>query len=94
MTYRTPEALYPENSVPIIQYSYSKHKEEWLNIYGLMFNMQLLGAFENLWKTTINFVMSILQFLRFEQFGSHWTDFFEIWYLSNFQNLSTEFCFH
>jgi hypothetical protein len=42
-----------------------------------MFNMQLLGAFENLRKATVSFVMSARPSLRFEQFGSHWTDFHE-----------------
>jgi len=43
-----------------------------------MFNMQLLGAFENLRKATISFVMSVRPSVRFEQFLSHWTGFHEI----------------
>ena len=40
--------------------------------------MQLLGAFENLRKATISFVMSVRPSLRFEQFGSHLENFNEI----------------
>ena len=33
-----------------------------------------LGAFKNLWKAAISFVMSICM----EQLDSHWMDFYEI----------------
>jgi hypothetical protein len=39
---------------------------------------EFIVAFAKLRKGTINFVMSA----RMEQYGSHWTDFHEIWYLS------------
>jgi hypothetical protein len=42
----------------------------------------ILGAFAKLRKATVSFVMSV----RMEQLGSHWTDFYEVSYLSFFQN--------
>jgi hypothetical protein len=42
----------------------------------------ILGAFAKLRKMTITFVMFLRPFVRMEQFGSHWTDFDKIWYLS------------
>jgi len=41
-----------------------------------------LGAFTKLRKATISFVMSVRQFVRMEHLGSHYTDFYEIRYLS------------
>ena len=51
-----------------------------------------LGAFTKLWKATVKFVMSVCPSvcvsvcpsIRMKQFGSHRTDFDEIWYLSFF----------
>jgi hypothetical protein len=42
-------------------------------------NEEFLGAFAK-------FVMSLRPSVRVEQLGSHWTDFYEIWYLSIFRN--------
>jgi len=41
----------------------------------------VLGAFANLRKATISFVMSVCLPLRMEQLGCHWTIFmkFDIW---------------
>jgi len=38
----------------------------------------VLGAFTKLQKATISFVMSVSQFVRTGQLGSHWMDFYEI----------------
>jgi hypothetical protein len=43
-----------------------------------------------LWKEATSFVMSVYPSVRTEQPGSHWTDFHEIWYLSNFFRKSVE----
>ena len=53
----------------------------------------LLGAFVKVWKATISLVMSFCQSVcpsvcvcvRMELFGSHWTDFREIWNLRIFR---------
>jgi len=49
-----------------------------------------LGAFAELRKTTMSFVMSggpsVRSFVRMEQLDSHWTDFHKIWYLRIFWN--------
>jgi hypothetical protein len=60
-----------------------------------------LGAFANLRKATITFVMSVCLpvrpsvclYVRMEQLGSHWTDFLEIWCLRASRNLSRKFKF-
>jgi len=46
------------------------------------------GTFTKLQEVTVSFVMSV----HVEQFGSHWTNFREIWYLI-FENLSSKFQF-
>jgi hypothetical protein len=46
-----------------------------------------LGAFVKFRTASISFVMSVCSTrlsVRVKQFGSHWTDFHEIWYLSMF----------
>ena len=43
-----------------------------------------------MWKEAISFVMSVYPSVRTEQLASHWTDFHEIWYLSNFFRKSVE----
>jgi len=43
-------------------------------------NIQPLGAFEQLRKATISFVMSICPSARMELLGFHWTDFHEMLY--------------
>ena len=61
-----------------------------------------LGAFAKLLKATISFVMSVRLSVRpsvrtsvcMEQFGSHWTDFYEISYSVLCENLSRNFKFH
>jgi hypothetical protein len=40
--------------------------------------ISVLGAFAELPKATITFVMSVLPSVRMEQLRSHWTDFHEI----------------
>jgi hypothetical protein len=46
----------------------------------------LLGAFAKFRKPTVSFVMSVYlsirSSVRMKQLGSHWTDLYEIWYLS------------
>jgi hypothetical protein len=37
-----------------------------------------LGVITELQKVTISFFMSVRLSVRMEQFGSHWTDFYEI----------------
>jgi len=49
---------------------------------------QFLGAFAKLRKVTISFVMFVRLSFRMEQPGYRWTDFHEIWYLSNFSKKS------
>jgi len=58
--------------------------------------LSFLGAFANLRKATIRFVISLLPCpsVRTEQLDSDWTDFYEIWYLNIFENLSKIFKFH
>jgi hypothetical protein len=43
-----------------------------------------LGAFAELRKVTFSF-MSVCTSFRMQHFGSHWTHFREIWYLSIFR---------
>jgi hypothetical protein len=49
-------------------------------------NTELSGAFAELQRETISFVMSVCPsirpLIRMEQLVSHWTNFHEIWYLS------------
>ena len=63
-------------------YSHSDHQHSALND-------SFLGAFAELRKATISFVMflclSVLPFVRMEDLVSHWTDFYEILYLSIFR---------
>jgi hypothetical protein len=49
-----------------------------------------LGAFEELRKATISFVMSLRLSVRMEQLGSHWTDFDETLYLNCFEKKRVE----
>jgi hypothetical protein len=44
-----------------------------------------IGAFANLRKATISFIVSVRPSVRIEQLGSHWRDFLQIWYLSIFR---------
>jgi hypothetical protein len=46
-----------------------------------------LGAFAELRKATISFIMSVCPSVsvRIEQLGSYWTDFGESWYLDIFR---------
>jgi hypothetical protein len=41
-----------------------------------------MSGFVNLRKASIGFVVSVRQYVRLEQLGSHWTDFHEILYMS------------
>jgi hypothetical protein len=41
-----------------------------------------LRRFRKIAKATIGFVMSVRPFVRMEQLGSHWRDFYEIFYFS------------
>ena len=43
------------------------------------------GAFAKLRKATVSFAAYICLSVRMEQLGSHWTDFYEIWYFSVFR---------
>ena len=47
-----------------------------------VFAALFLGAFAELLKVTISFVMSVRPFVSMEHFGSHWMAFHEILYLS------------
>jgi len=38
--------------------------------------------FAKLWKATISFFISVCPSICMQQFGSHWADFYEIWFLS------------
>ena len=40
----------------------------------------VVGAFAELRKATVSFVMSVCPSVRLEHLGSHWTDFHEIRY--------------
>jgi len=55
---------------------------------------QILIAFAKLRKATIYFLMSVClsvhSFVPVEQFGSHWTDFCEVLYLSIFRKICGE----
>jgi hypothetical protein len=48
-------------------------------------NVLFLGELVRFRKATISFVMSVRPSVHVEQLGSHWTDFHEILYLSNFR---------
>jgi hypothetical protein len=50
-----------------------------------------LGAFAKLPKAPVSFVMSVRPSICVEQFGSHWTNIHEIWWLIIFENLSRKF---
>jgi hypothetical protein len=54
-------------------------------ISTLLRRPKYLGAFEELRKVTISFVMSVCLSVRVEQLGSHWTKFHENWYLRIFR---------
>jgi len=58
--------------------------------------LSFLIAFTKLRKAAISFVMSLLPCpsVRTEQLDSDWKDFYEIWYLNIFENLSKIFKFH
>jgi hypothetical protein len=45
----------------------------------------LLRALAKLPKATIIFIMSVRPYARMEKFGSHWTEYHEIQYLSSFR---------
>jgi hypothetical protein len=53
--------------------------------------VSFLGAFANLWKATISFVMSVRLSVRMEQLGAKWMDFHGIRYLSISWNLVFEY---
>jgi hypothetical protein len=53
-----------------------------------------LGAFAQLGKATISFVMSVCLSIRVKQLISHWKDFDENLYLSILYNMSIKFKFH
>jgi hypothetical protein len=42
-----------------------------------------LGRFRKIAKATIGFVMSVRPFVRMEQLGYQWRDFYEILYLNH-----------
>jgi hypothetical protein len=42
----------------------------------------ILGLFAKLRKATVSFVMPVCLYVRMEQLCSHWTDFYEMSYLS------------
>jgi len=76
-----------EQSVDVIQDKIAVCYEiNILHIIEFEHNAQFLGAFARLRKLTIRFVMpvhlSVCPFIPMEQVGSHWMDFYEIWYLS------------
>jgi hypothetical protein len=54
----------------------------------------LLGAFAELRKATISFLMSVRLFVRMEQMGSHGINFDNILYLRFFENPSRKFKSH
>jgi hypothetical protein len=47
--------------------------------------LQNLGAVSKLRKVTVSFVMSVRPSILKAQFGCHWMDFCEIWYMSIFR---------
>jgi hypothetical protein len=49
-----------------------------------------LGVLAELRKETVGF-MSVRTFVRMEQLGSHWTDFYEIYYLNVFRSTVDKF---
>jgi hypothetical protein len=57
----------------------------WALTQNVSKDMGVLGAFVNLRKATISFIMSVRPSVRVEQLGSHWTDFHEIRYLNTFR---------
>jgi len=58
---------------------------EYKNLGQVSFVWFLIGAFAELRKATVTFVISVRLFVRIKkQLVSHWTDFHEISYLSVF----------
>ena len=49
-----------------------------------------LGAFAKLRKVAVSFVMFVFPSVLMEQLGTHWTDFYEILYLSIFRKFVEE----
>ena len=54
----------------------------------------IFRRFAKFQNATINFVMSVGPSIRMEQFGSHWTNFYEIRYEHFFENMYTKFKFN
>jgi hypothetical protein len=53
-----------------------------------LFHTPFLGALTKLRKAPVSFMsvcLSVRPSVHVEQLGSHWTDFYEIWYLSIFK---------
>jgi len=53
--------------------------------HSCFFTVEFLGAYATLRKAIIIFVMSVRLSVQMVQLGSHWTDFHEILYFSNFR---------
>ena len=62
----------------------SKGQSFWRTVQHVT-GFNLIGAFVQLRRATITFAMSIRLPVLTKQFGSHWTDFYEIWHLSIFR---------
>ena len=53
-------------------------------------DVSFLGALEKLRISIISLVLFVSLFVSPEQFGLHWTNFHQIWYLSIFRKLDSE----
>jgi hypothetical protein len=74
---------------PILFYHKAKHQ-----LFARVTPLPFLGALEKFRKETFSSVRSVCLSVRTEQFGSRWTGFHEIWYLSIFRKLLRKFKFH
>jgi hypothetical protein len=52
-----------------------------------LYREPFLRAFPKFWRATVIFVKSVCPSIRMEQLGSHWTDFYEMWYMSFFSKM-------
>ena len=74
-------------------FPYQVFREQYCHFQGCTFRqkplqasrMFLLGVFAKLRKVTTTYIMSVCPSVHMGQLGSHWTNFYEIWYLSTFQ---------
>ena len=63
-----------------VEHKIAQSRQIWIETVKSIFGF--LSAFAKLWKATTSFWLSVCPAVRVGQLGSHWADFYEIWYLS------------